>query len=165
MSSNEFWKTISTHPNFQVSNLGRIRNQRTGKRVKGCRSDKHVRVVLDQHAYPLAYLVLVHFVGARPPFCKIAYTDGNLQNCCVDNLNWCNYNRVSVIPPKRKRGNQPLVDRMNVLLASGMPKSQIADELGVCRRTLYNWIGEKGKGKRKFRCQLTGRSLFLGDYL
>ena len=68
----EFWKTIRFNRNYEVSNMGRIRNAKTKHilSTKPTKSHKHPQVFLhgncgwfDKVQYTVSHIVYDHFVG------------------------------------------------------------------------------------------------------
>ena len=88
----EIWKTIESYPNYQVSNMGKVRGKKgyplryrlvkgypvTNLRVKGNRSPGSKKV----HR-----LVLDTFVGKRPKL-QCNHIDGGKKNNSLENLEW-----------------------------------------------------------------------------
>ena len=86
------WKTIDFEPNYEVSDLGEVRNKKT-KAVKGLRFDRggYLRVTL----YPSGKTYLIHRLVARtfleqPDGCNVVnHKDGVKSNNKLENLEWC----------------------------------------------------------------------------
>ena len=89
----EQWKTIP-HPfeKYEVSDLGRVRNKRTGR----CLSPSLDKQTWSYRMYPeggrkqlkrsAGVLVWNAFVGEIPPYHFVQYKDGNRRNLKVKNL-------------------------------------------------------------------------------
>lgn len=89
----EQWKTIP-HPfeKYEVSDLGRVRNKRTGR----CLSPSLDKQTWSYRMYPTGgkkqlkrsagVLVWNAFVGEIPPYHFVQYKDGNRRNLKVKNL-------------------------------------------------------------------------------
>lgn len=107
----EIWKDIPGFPNYQVSNIGRVRN--TGYWLEhGCRGGGIVRQyyppkVLKQEAtgkfghrrvrlrnqdgakrLMVHFLVMQSFVGPCPPNMEVCHIDGDPSNNSVENLRY-----------------------------------------------------------------------------
>ena len=95
MMSREIWKPIPEYPNYEVSNLGRVRSLK--------RNTPHIlRPSFDKKGYPgvglyingigtfrkIHTLVAITFIGPRPDGMEICHNDSNPQNNRVDNLRY-----------------------------------------------------------------------------
>ncbi len=97
----EIWKPISGFPEYEVSNLGRIRSWRRVKpwrknapkiMVQNPSNGGYLMVFFHYHKqrwvkYPHR-LVLEAFVGSCPEGQECNHKDGNKNNCHLDNLEW-----------------------------------------------------------------------------
>ena len=90
----EIWKTIDDWPNYEVSNLGEVRNKNTGaimKQVLG-RDGRYLSVFLcnngKENTQRVHRLVAEAFLGKEPDL-MVNHIDGNKQNNRADNLEWC----------------------------------------------------------------------------
>jgi|DEB0MinimDraft_6_1074348.scaffolds.fasta_scaffold03372_3 hypothetical protein len=89
------WKPIPTYNNYEVSNLGQVRNKITGKLLsqatkKGNHPYQRVHLCQDGKAkYLLVHrLVLEAFVGPCPNGQQCLHLDSNPRNNRLDNLKW-----------------------------------------------------------------------------
>lgn len=89
--ANEEWRVLPGFINYEVSNLGRLRDT-GGRFVGGEAQDGEVLVALRFGAAKakrrLAQLVLEAFMGPRPKCAHIRYLDENPGNLHADNLAW-----------------------------------------------------------------------------
>lgn len=101
MESLEQWKTISNCSNYEASSLGRIRNINNKTLVKGS---------LDKNGYPIVsikfdnkpegnktntmnkklnmIIAKTFLTSSQNSKDKVNHKDGNILNCCFDNLEW-----------------------------------------------------------------------------
>ena len=93
----EQWKTLWWNTRYEVSNLGRVRNKKSGKilATNPTKSHKTPQVWLYTEyfgctlQYTLSKLVYFTFnkVSSRSDEVKrVKYRDGNVMNCNLDNL-------------------------------------------------------------------------------
>lgn len=90
----EEWKTIEINQNYEISNLGRIRNKRTNYILKPhTRPDGYcsVLVLTGFKKYSRVYihrLVAKYFIPNPLNKPYINHKDFNPRNNCIDNLEW-----------------------------------------------------------------------------
>lgn len=104
----EQWKTITTHPNYEISNLGRVRNKQTNefKQTKPC---KHGYIKVNLYPGPKVFmvhrLVAEYFLPKIPGKELVNHIDSIRHNNFVTNLEWCDYkeNAQHMV----KQGNNP----------------------------------------------------------
>ena len=91
----EIWKTIEDFPNYEVSNLGNVRNKKRGillKQTMG-REGRYLSVYLcnngKENTQRVHRLVAEAFLGKHPGM-VVNHIDGDKLNNHYTNLEWCN---------------------------------------------------------------------------
>lgn len=92
MGGIEIWKPIDNR--YSVSNYGRVRNNETRKILKPRKNSRgYFRVYLYLNEFKRDFfvhkLVANAFLGKRPKGYVINHLDGDKQNNCVWNLEYC----------------------------------------------------------------------------
>ena len=110
----EYWITVRNHPDYEVSNLGRVRKKSSRKILAQSfnRSGGYLRVYMDGQKYYVHRIVLSSFSNILGENLEVNHIDGDKENNCLWNLEWCtrqenmshavktgltNRNRVSVV--------------------------------------------------------------------
>ena len=131
----EIWKTITYAPNYEVSNLGNIKNKKTNKpitvnfeRLK--KDNKRVRPGLSHNGkgkgYYLHRIVAEHFIDNPDNLPEVNHIDGDYYNNKAENLEW-----ISKLDNMRHASENKLMKRYGRLLIrkSGTePKIRIMGE-------------------------------------
>lgn len=89
----EVWATIRGCNGYAVSNMGRVKNTRTGMLVKGFPNNKdpkkaYLQVRLGANNYLVHVLVMETFSKRPSPIYEIDHIDNNRQNNVLSNLQW-----------------------------------------------------------------------------
>lgn len=93
----EVFRPIEGYPGYYVSNLGRVQSRKRKEPIFLARVQSRLGYTIVQvvnRCNPItlyvARLVLAAFVGypADPWLCYAHHKDGDLENCCIDNLEW-----------------------------------------------------------------------------
>ena len=89
---NEEWRSISEFMNYQVSNIGRIRNAKTGKILKTTLNNTYPSVSLQnngkQFLKRVRRLVATEFILNVENKPMVDHIDGDRTNNIVSNLRW-----------------------------------------------------------------------------
>ena len=105
---NEIWRTITGFVNYQVSNIGRVRNTHTGRMLKpGKNARGYYFVILYQdkvliHKY-IHRLVALEFMENPDNKPIIDHINGDTTNNCLSNIRWVNKSENGM--NARKRSN------------------------------------------------------------
>lgn len=87
----EYWITVRNHPDYEVSNLGRVRHKITRKILSQSfnRSGGYLRVYMDGQKYYVHRIVLSSFSDVSGENLEVNHIDGDKENNCLWNLEWC----------------------------------------------------------------------------
>jgi hypothetical protein len=85
------WKTITTHPNYEVSSAGEVRNTVTGRTLKLCihNAGYHkVKLCPDRTTYLIHRLVAMYHLENPENNPIVDHIDRDRTNNSVENLRW-----------------------------------------------------------------------------
>lgn len=91
---NEIYKIIEEFPNYEISNLGNVRNKKTKRVLKPSKDARgYCRVVLYKDGMPntrkVHRLVMITFKPVEEmENLQVDHVDFNPENNCLDNLQW-----------------------------------------------------------------------------
>lgn len=94
----ELWKSIKNFPDYEVSDIGRIRSLKFGKikilkpKLIGSKNNNYLSISayknLKRYNCKIHIAVLETFAGPRPLNHDVAHNDGNRFNNHISNLRW-----------------------------------------------------------------------------
>lgn len=91
----ELWKTIPTFETYEASNLGRVRNKKTGKVLRPNKNSKGYRHVLlyrnckdDRHTVGVHRAVAMAWLPCTDFTLTVNHKDENPNNNALENLEW-----------------------------------------------------------------------------
>lgn len=166
------WRVFAEFPRYSVSNTGLVKNNNTGKMLKPqVESNGYLRVLL----YPEKKHRLIHRMVALTfiPNIKnkpcINHIDGDKQNNCDSNLEWCTYqencqharsvlNRGASIETMRRNADRNREFHKKKVLCVETQKvyesfASAEKELGLCGRTISNVINGRSHTAGGFHWQ------------
>ena len=109
----EIWKDIPTFENYQVSNLGNFFSKKRNKLLCVSHNDKgycYAQLYKNGKSYHLRLhrLVAKLFISNPNKLPEVNHIDGNKNNNCVTNLEWCDRKhnmqeafKNGLIPPRK----------------------------------------------------------------
>lgn len=141
----EIFKTCVEAPNYEISNLGRLRNKKTkhfrtfGNNGKGYMT---VQINIDKvtKSFYIHRLVANAFIEKNNLLqSEVNHKDGNKKNNCVSNLEWCSSseNKIHAI----KLGLRPITEkaRQNARFQlKNLSKEQLAKGRSKINQTIKN---------------------------
>lgn len=124
---NEIWKTIENYPNYEVSNLGNVRNKKTKRVLRPAKLNTgylQVRIKDSTGVYRgrnIHRLVMTTFNPVENmENLHVDHIDFNTQNNCLENLRW--------LTPAENRSRKSGSNRKKVLcIETGIIYSSIMD--------------------------------------
>lgn len=84
----EVFKKIENQENYSVSNLGRVRNDKTGKFLKGGLQDGYIRVNLNKIKYLIHKIVAIAFIENPDNKTYVDHINCIRDDNSIENLRW-----------------------------------------------------------------------------
>lgn len=122
----EHWKIISSYSDYEISDLGSVRERRTHKKVKAI--DRFgfnaVRLLGNDNKYHykrVNLLVAEAFIPNPSNYNKTRFIDGNRYNCRYTNIQWiptnynCNYEKNKTTPNRRKLSDHGMAKKIVIM--------------------------------------------------
>ena len=109
----EEWKQIEDYDNYEISNLGNVRNKKTNKLLKPHITIGYYDIILSKNNkikhFKIHRLIAIAFIPNPNNFPIIDHIDKNRLNNSIDNLRWVsssqnNYNRNMKTHSSKYRG-------------------------------------------------------------
>ena len=101
----EIWRKIAGHPNYSISNFGRVIDDRTGRELSQNKNRQSgwYRVCVDGKKEYVHRLVAQTFLE-KPEDCNdVIHLDGNPENNSIGNLEWGRRSRSALRAKEKER--------------------------------------------------------------
>lgn len=148
----EIWKDIIDYPNYQVSNLGNVKNIKTNKILKPfSTAGEYLKVSLSKNGKARQFfihrLVATAFIPNPNNYLYINHKDENPKNNVVNNLEWCTmtYNNTYGHRLEKVRKKVAQYNLQGDLIKVWNSFMEIERELGYSNSSINSCC----KGKRK----------------
>lgn len=143
----EKWKEIEKYPNYEVSNMGRVRNKETKEILR----KTYNIVVINGRFRNVAVMVLEAFKNVSMKNRKVYYRDDDDSNCALSNLSYKPFKRKK---EKKKPIVQLTVDGRYITSYPSLEDIKIGSHQKIST-ALNDW---------EFRTYLGFRWLYLDEY-
>lgn len=92
----EYWLKVKGHPNYSVSNCGRVMNDAKGRELSQYSNDRrgYLRVFIEGKKYYVHRLVADAFFDGDHTGMDVIHIDGDPRNNHIANLEWCTRKRT-----------------------------------------------------------------------
>lgn len=151
----EQWLSVINYPNYQVSNLGQIRNIKTGRILKPNSNAKgYCYVCLTnadaQKSISVHRLVAIHFLGDYSSTLTVNHKDFNKKNNKVSNLEWLTL-KANIQHSAKVGKNRSL--KVKDLTTGKIYSSllQLANVLNVSKQAVQQGLAKKSKSYQQYK--------------
>ena len=110
---NEIWRLITGFVNYQISNIGRVRNTDTGKILKPVKNGRGYycvtlsqdKVQIQKYIHRLVALEFLENPDNKP---SVDHINGDKTNNCVSNIRWVNHSENGMNTRKRSKNSSSI---------------------------------------------------------
>lgn len=160
--SNEIWKQVLEHPNYEVNQFGEIRHKKRKQNLKPRNNNggyQYVSFKVEGKNVNFAVhrIVANAFIPNPNGYTEVNHKDFNRCNNCVDNLEWVNSSQnkkhaYQKAENKKSRG-KPVEQytKEGIFLRSYDSVSEAAEELGCCIAAISNCCLGRTRTSQGFR--------------
>lgn len=145
------YKTVTSYPNYEVSNTGSVRNKRTGRVLKPQLLTKGylgVRLYEGGNGKTLKIhrLVALAFVPGHFLWAQVNHIDGDKTNNNYSNLEWCTgveNHEHKMLNGLNKHGrvySDLTYEKVKTLHKSGLSTRKIAEVTGVSKSRVHSIV-------------------------
>lgn len=146
----EHWRDIEGHPNHEVSDLGRVRNKKTGRIMKQFETrNGYMQTQMDKKSERIHRLVATAFYPGDHEGLEVNHKDTDKRNNRADNLEWTTRSENIVHSfqhgVRKSNLNNDLRRKGNKIATEKMSKPVLVLETGECYPSVHECA-------REFKC-------------